>query len=122
MELGEVSLTMPYRSAANRMAFSLGLGAWMTGVMYAVARVPWAGVFALGVALGWVLLDYWLVLDEERERREDVIELEKQVVALRASMSRMVQSDARLEAELRRAAFRASRHARSEPAIERMRS
>jgi len=82
---------MPFRSAglAQQAGFALGLGVWLTLAMWVVARVPWAGVFGLGTALGWVLLDYWLVLDAECERRGEVAELEKQVVSLRAAMSRM---------------------------------
>jgi len=82
---------MPVRSAglAQQAGFALGLGAWMTLAMWVVARVPWAGVFGLGTALGWVLLDYWLVLEAEGERRSEVSELEKQVVSLRTMVSRM---------------------------------
>ena len=120
MELGEVRLPrMPVRSAglAQQAGFALGLGAWMTLAMWVVARVPWAGVFGLGTVLGWVLLDYWLVLEAEGECRGEVAELEKQVVSLRTVLGRMMcptkcsNDDAHGRA---RAEFRAQRHSESE--------
>lgn len=120
MELGEVHfLRMPAKTSAVRILFALCLGAWMTATMWVVTRSPWAGVFALGAALGWVLLDYWLLLEEDHERRDEVMELEKQVVSLRASMSSMAHTHVPWskggESGKARAAFRAKRHASSEP-------
>ena len=118
MELGEVRLPrMPARSTGlARTGFALGLGAWMTLAMWVVARVPWAGVFGLGTALGWVLLDYWLVLEAECECRSEVAELEKQVVSLRTMVSRMCPTNRSNDDPhgRARAAFRAQRHSESE--------
>jgi len=110
---------MPVRSAglAQQAGFALGLGAWMTLAMWVVARVPWAGVFGLGTALGWVLLDYWLVLDAECECRGEVSELEKQVVSLRTLLGRMCPTTNRSNDDPHgraRAAFRAQRQSVSE--------
>ena len=108
---------MPARSTGlARTGFALGLGAWMTLAMWVVARVPWAGVFALGTALGWVLLDYWLVLEAEGECRSEVAELEKQVVSLRTMVSRMCPTNCSNDDPhgRARAAFRAQRHSVSE--------
>ena len=119
MELAEVN-PMAQGDVMSRLVFSLCVGAWTTSLMWVVSRQPWAGVFALGVSLGWVLMGYWLEMEESSERREEVVELEKQVVSLRASMSRMVQVDAALEGERRRASFRSRRLSLSEPALRRV--
>lgn len=118
MELRGVTLRMPeVLSSPTRLLFAVGLGAWMTGLVWVLSRSPWAGVFALGVALGWAQTDKWLLLEEERERRDEVAELEKQVVSLRATLSRLTLE--RLTEYDARAAFRRKRHVSSEPIISR---
>ena len=106
MELREVDTIMMFSSTVARTCISVSVGVWLSGALYVVVRNPWYGVLACGVALGHVLCEWWAAADEARERREEVCELEKQVVALRSTMQEMALLDAVSEARIRRAKFR----------------
>ena len=100
MELREVDTTMMMSvvsGTATRTCISVSVGVWLSGALYVVVQNPWYGVLACGVALGHVLCEWWAAADEARERREEVNELEKQVVALRSTMREMAMVNAELE-------------------------
>ena len=118
MGLSEMRLRMiEVLSSPTRIMFAVGLGAWVTALVWLLSRSPWAGVFALGIALGWVQTDKWLLLEEDKERRDEVVELEKQVVSLRATLSRVAQSS--LVEYDSRAVFRRKGRTSSEPIFSR---
>jgi hypothetical protein len=52
----------------------------LTGLLFLITNNPWASVFACGVGLGWLLLDYSMTLEALRARQMDIVELEKQIV------------------------------------------
>ncbi len=107
MELREVdTMMMLMAGTITRTCISVSVGVWLSAALYLVVRNPWYGVLACGVALGHVLCEWWAAADEARDRREEVCELEKQVVALRSTMQEMALLDAVSEARIRRAKFR----------------
>ncbi len=105
MELHEVDITM-LAATVTRTCISVSVGVWLSAALYLVVRNPWFGVLACGVALGHVLCEWWAAADEARDRREEVAELEKQVVALRSAMQEMATLDSTCEARMRRVKFR----------------
>lgn len=78
----------------------LGFSGGLTGLLWAVSRVPWVGVFAMGVGLGVYMLKCWGLMDALENAEKDRVELEKQVVALRTTVDNMAR--ARLEMEVDR--------------------
>jgi hypothetical protein len=110
MELREVEITMMMLAdGVTRACISVSVGVWVSAALYLVVRNPWYGVLACGVGLGHVLCEWWAAADEARERGEEVVELEKQVVALRSTMREMALLDPASEAQIRRAKFRTGR-------------
>ncbi len=61
----------------------------LTGMLYLMVASPWASVFACAAGMVWLELDYCQICSEERARREEVVELEKQVVVLRSTLQEM---------------------------------
>lgn len=80
---------MQVGDAFIKMVSSIGIGAWLTGSLYLAVRNPWFAVLACGTVLGRVPLLLWEAEHELRARLDDLSELEKQVVALRATMYEM---------------------------------
>ena len=91
-----------------RGLFASCLGMWLSGMLWLMTRNPWVGVFVVGFCLGLFLLENWALDEELRRSRENVIDLEKQVVGLRSIVSKMVLGTATMEVESRRSKFRSS--------------
>lgn len=106
MELRDVSWMS---CAVTRAGISLSVGAWLAGALFVVVEWPWVGVLACGTVLGYVLCEWWAAMAELRDRQQEVVELEKQVVVLKSAMQEMATLDSVCEARNRRAKFRASR-------------
>ena len=90
----------------TRIGFSACVGVWTTGLLWLVTRNALAAVFIMGAVLGLYMVENWGLKSEVREMEGSVVELEKQVVALRTSMHEMCRTNADLEAEGRRALSR----------------
>jgi hypothetical protein len=61
----------------------------LTGMLYLMVANPWANVFACSAGLGWLSLLYCDANSDAQARREEVMELEKQVVVLRSTLQEM---------------------------------
>ena len=103
MELGEVMLV---KETCMKMAGSVLIGAWLACALYLVVRNPWFAVLGCGTALGRAWFICWEAEHELRARLEDITELEKQVVALRAAMHEMSVMNNELETVNRKLAYR----------------
>ena len=97
MELREVDMIAMLADRVTRTCISVSVWVWVSAALYLVVRNPWYGVLACGVALGHALCEWWAAADEARERGEEVVELEKQVVALRSTMREMAVMNSELE-------------------------
>jgi hypothetical protein len=102
MELGEVMLV---KDTGTKVAVSALIGAWLACALYLVVRNPWFAVLGCGTVLGRVLLMLWEAEHELRARLDDITELEKQVVAIRAAMHEMCVMNNELETVNRKLAF-----------------
>ena len=112
MELGHVTHERISESI-TRACIALSTGVWLASLLYVVVRNPWAGVLACGSVLGFVLCEWWSTVCELRDRQEEVVELEKQVVVLKSAMQEMAVLDSVSEGRMRRAQFRAAGRALS---------
>ncbi len=97
---------MLVRETCMKMAGSVLIGAWLACALYLVVKNPWFAVLGCGTVLGRVLLMLWEAEHELRARLEDITELEKQVVALRAAMHEMSVMNCDVETVNRKLAFR----------------
>lgn len=96
-----------YYSWPTRIGFGVSTGAWLAALMWLVLRNAYAGVFVVGLCLGLFMLENWQLHEAVREETERVTELEKQIIVLRGTVGELSLMNSELEAEHRRAAFRA---------------
>ena len=81
-------------------------GMWLSGLLWLLTKNQWVGVFAAGFSLGLYMLENWALDEELKKSYENVIDLEKQIVGLRSTISKMVLGSAAMEVEMRRDKFR----------------
>ena len=104
MELGVVAMTD--FSWVTRICVTWLAAVALTALLFLMTNNPWASVFACGVGLGWLLLDYGLTLEALRARQMDIVELEKQIVVMRTALHDMSGTITELEASHRIACLR----------------
>ena len=83
----------------TRIGFGSSVGAWLAALLWLILRSAFAGVFIVGLCLGLYILENWRLVEALQEESSRVTELEKQVVALRASMNEMSLMTSEMEAE-----------------------
>ena len=72
-----------------RLSVACCAGVWITAALWMTTGNPWCSVFACAAAVGWLQFDNWATVGECHARQETIMELEKQVVALRTTMHDM---------------------------------
>ena len=95
-----------FQQWVTRIALTWCMGAGLTGLLFLVTHNPWASVFACGAGVGWLLLDLCETSSEARDRRDEVAELEKQVIVLRSAMQDMAVMHDELETRVDTAAYK----------------
>lgn len=78
-----------HRFTVQRCAFALSIGAATTLVLFLVVGNSWVAVFLIGSCLGFLVSDNWELRGCVDSVRSDEVELEKQVISLRSTMSEM---------------------------------
>lgn len=84
----------------TKACFSISVGAWLACLLWLVVREPWAGVFGTGACMGWVLMGSLQLTEDKQALKQEIRELEKQVIVLRSRLSELGH-----EAHYRRAAL-----------------
>ena len=102
MELQDVMMVIDWQRAL--IAGLLGGG--VTGLLRLVTLNPWLGVFVTACTTMWFLAEAWDMWNECESKKEDVAELEKQVVVLKSAMQEMALMNSELEVVNRRLGFR----------------
>jgi hypothetical protein len=82
------------------------VGACLSGMLWLLTWNQWIGVFVVGFVAGLFMLENWALEEEMKKSNEYVIDLEKQIVGLRSTISKMVLGSAAMEVERRRDKFR----------------
>lgn len=88
-----------------RTCMAVSFGAWLALCLWLITASPWAGVFAAGTGLGMMLVECSNLQACKTSLEADVMELEKQVVALRTTLARVIRREESV-AEDARARFR----------------
>jgi hypothetical protein len=73
-----------------RTCMAVSFGAWLALCLWLITASPWAGVFAAGTGLGMMLVECSNLQECKTSLEADVMELEKQVVALRTTLARVM--------------------------------
>ena len=61
-------------------------------MLWLIARNPWAGVFAVGFCLALYMMENWGLYGEIRNQQDNILDLEKQIVALRSTIGKLALS------------------------------
>ena len=83
--------------------FGVGVGLFMTALLWLVVRNAWVGVFVMGVCMGAGMLENWGLIEEARVLRYELEERERDVLGLRVRMAGMINMS---EVEYKRARLR----------------
>ena len=70
----------------TRFLFACCVGSCLTGILWLIARNPWAGVFTVGFCIGIIVMDNCGLNKEIRDISAYTMDLEKQIVALRSTI------------------------------------
>ena len=70
----------------NGCCFACCVGALLTGTLWLIARNPWIGVFTTGFCLAIFIIENCGLAEEARKLHENVLDLEKQIVALSSTL------------------------------------
>lgn len=81
--------------------------------MWLILRSAYVGVFVVGFCLGLYLLENWQLKDAVQEMEMTVVELEKDVISMRAVLNEMSLMNAENEAEKWRQYKKGLKHSRS---------
>jgi hypothetical protein len=76
-----------------RTCMAVSFGAWLALCLWLITASPWAGVFAAGTGLGMMLVECSNLQACKTSLEADVMELEKQVVALRTTLARVMRRE-----------------------------
>jgi hypothetical protein len=90
----------------QRALFAGLLGGGVTGLLRLVTLNPWLGVFVTACTTMWFLAEACDMWNECESKKEEVAELEKQVVVLKSAMQEMALMDSELKVVNRRLGFR----------------
>jgi hypothetical protein len=100
MELGEIDWMVPDFVWVTRIGVAGVMAVALTGMLYLMVANPWANVFACSAGLAWLSLLYCDANSDAQARREEVVELEKQVVVLRSTLQEMAVMHESLESQV----------------------
>ena len=88
-----------YYAWPTRVGFGLSMGGWLAALMWLILRSAYVGVFVVGFCLGLYLLENWQLKDAVQEMETTVVELEKDVISMRAVLNEMSLMNAENQAE-----------------------
>ena len=77
-------------------------------VLRLVVTDPWVGVLVTAAVMAWFMLEALAQCEENEALKQDRVEMEKMVVALRSTMHEMSQANKELEAVNRKIRWRSS--------------
>lgn len=89
------------------------MGGWLAAFMWLILRSAYVGVFVVGFCLGLYLLENWQLKDAVQEMEMTVLDLEKDVISMRAVLNEMSLMNAENEAEKWRQYKKDLKHSRS---------
>jgi len=96
---GRASSSRFYCAWPTRVGFGVSMGGWLAAFMWLILRSAYVGVFVVGFCLGLYLLENWQLKDAVQEMEMTVVELEKDVISMRAVLNEMSLMNAENEAE-----------------------
>ena len=86
----------------HRAVFAVLLGAGTTGFIRLITANPWLGVFLTACTTMWYLGEAGELEGEYQAKKEEVVELEKQVIVLKSALHDMATSKSEYETQYRR--------------------